>query len=220
MEHVNKFKAGIAAATGALTALWGWMGWLAVGWIVCMGLDYLTGSMAAAKEGKWNSARAREGIWHKCGMIVVVLVSVGVDLLLEAALEHLPGIELPFAFGGLVCPMVLVWYIITELGSIAENGVSLGAPVPGWLVKLLEIGKGAVDAAGNAAVDGPAEAARSTVVVEKDRITSTVERVTGAREEELEGIRDYGVGDMPGEPGCGGDDPGALGMSGNGGSNG
>ena len=192
MEHVNKFKAGIAAATGALTALWGWMGWLAVGWIVCMGLDYLTGSMAAAKEGKWNSARAREGIWHKCGMIVV---------LLEAALEHLPGIELPFAFGGLVCPMVLVWYIITELGSIAENGVALGAPVPGWLVKLLEIGKGAVDAAGNAAVDGPAETARSTVVVEKDRITSTVERVTGAREEELEGIRDYGAGDMPGEPG-------------------
>ena len=80
MEHVNKFKAAIAALTGALTALWGWMGWLAVGWIVCMGLDYLTGSMAAAKAGAWNSARAREGIWHKCGMIVVVLVAAGVEL--------------------------------------------------------------------------------------------------------------------------------------------
>ena len=45
--------------------------------------------------------------------------------------------------------MVLVWYIITELGSIAENGVALGAPMPGWLVKLLETGKDAVDAAGN-----------------------------------------------------------------------
>ncbi|MBD5153110.1 MAG: phage holin family protein [Oscillibacter sp.] len=148
MEHVNRFKAAIAAITGALTALWGWMGWLVVGWIVCMAADYLTGSMAAAKAGEWNSARAREGIWHKCGMIVVVLVAAGVDLLLEAALENLPGIELPFAFGGLVCPMVLVWYIITELGSIAENGVSLGAPVPGWLVKLLKIGKDTVDSAG------------------------------------------------------------------------
>lgn len=154
MEHVNKFKAAIAALTGALTALWGWMGLLAVGWIVCMGLDYLTGSMAAAKAGAWNSARAREGIWHKCGMIVVVLVAAGVDLLLEAALEHLPGIQLPFEFGGLVCPMVLVWYIITELGSIAENGVALGAPVPGWLVKLLAAGKDAVDGAGEKIAGG------------------------------------------------------------------
>ena len=154
MEHVNKFKAAIAALTGALTALWGWMGWLAVGWIVCMGLDYLTGSMAAAKAGAWNSARAREGIWHKCGMIVVVLVAAGVDLLLEAALEQLPGIQLPFEFGGLVCPMVLVWYIITELGSIAENGVALGAPVPGWLVKLLAAGKDAVDGAGEKIAGG------------------------------------------------------------------
>ena len=148
MEHVNRFKAAIAAITGALTALWGWMGWLVVGWIVCMAADYLTGSMAAAKAGEWNSARAREGIWHKCGMIVVVLVAAGVDLLLEAALENLPGVQLPFSFGGIVCPMVLVWYIITELGSIAENGVSLGAPMPGWLVKLLKIGKDAVDSAG------------------------------------------------------------------------
>ena len=149
MEHVNKIKAAIAAVTGALTALWGWLGWLVVGWAACMALDYLTGSMAAAMAGEWNSARAREGIWHKCGMIVVVLVAAGVDLLLEAALEHLPGIQLPFDFGGRGCPMVLVWYIITELGSIAENGVALGAPVPGWLTKLLAAGKGAVDAAGN-----------------------------------------------------------------------
>lgn len=149
MEQVNRIKAAVAAVTGALTALWGWMGWLVVGWAVCMALDYLTGSMAAAKAGEWNSARAREGIWHKCGMIVVVLVAAGVDLLLEAALEHLPGIQLPFSFGGLVCPMVLVWYIITELGSIAENGIALGARVPGWLVKLLAIGKEAVDSAGD-----------------------------------------------------------------------
>ena len=148
MEHVDRIKAAIAAVTGALTALWGWLGWLVAGWAVCMALDYLTGSMAAAKAGKWDSGRAREGIWHKCGMIVVVLVAAGVDLLLGAALDHLPGVTLPFAFGGLVCPMVLVWYIITELGSIAENGVALGAKVPGWLVKLLAAGKDAVDAAG------------------------------------------------------------------------
>lgn len=156
MEHVNKFKAAAATLTGVLTALWGWMGWLVLGWILCMMLDYLAGSLAAARKQDWNSARAREGIWHKCGMIVVVVVAAGVDLLLSAALEHLPGVELPFAFGGLVCPMVLVWYIITELGSIAENGVELGAPVPGWLIRLLKAGKDAVDTAGNKITGEPA----------------------------------------------------------------
>lgn len=136
MENINKIKAAIATATGALTALWGWLGWLVAGWVVCMALDYLTGSMAAAKAGAWDSAKAREGIWHKCGMIIVVLVAAGVDLLLGAVLANLPGVALPFDFGGLVCPMVLVWYIITELGSIAENGVALGAKVPGWLVQM------------------------------------------------------------------------------------
>lgn len=189
MENVNKFKVAIAALTGALTALWGWLGWLVIGWILCMALDYLTGSLAAAKEGKWSSARAREGIWHKCGMIVVVLVAAGVDLLLETALEHLPGVELPFAFGGLVCPMVLVWYIITELGSIAENGVALGAPVPGWLVKLLEAGRSAVDGAGNAAFTGPGDPVRSAINMDKDRITASVERGTDNPGELGEGVK-------------------------------
>ena len=34
-------------------------------------------------------------------------------------------------------PVVLVWYIFTELGSIAENGAAMGAPVPSWLLSLL-----------------------------------------------------------------------------------
>ena len=38
-------------------------------------------------------------------------------------------------------PVVLVWYIFTELGSIAENAAAMGAPVPGWLVRILAQGK-------------------------------------------------------------------------------
>ncbi len=149
MEQVHKMKAAVAAVLGLLTGLWGWLGWLVVGWIGCMALDYLTGSLAAAKEGEWSSGRAREGIWHKCGMIVVVAVSAGVDLLLSLVLANLPLVELPFQYAGLVCPVVLVWYIVTELGSIAENGAAMGAPVPKWLVKLLAASKSAVDGAGD-----------------------------------------------------------------------
>lgn len=148
-KTINSIKAAAAAAVGLLTGLWGWLGWLVVGWIGCMALDYLTGSLAAAKEGEWSSGRAREGIWHKCGMIVVVAVSAGVDLLLSLVLANLPLVELPFQYAGLVCPVVLVWYIVTELGSIVENGAAMGAPVPKWLVKLLAMSKSAVDGAGD-----------------------------------------------------------------------
>ena len=147
-KTVNQIKAAVAAVLGLLTGLWGWFGWLVVGWIGCMALDYITGSLAAAKEGEWSSGRAREGIWHKAGMIVVVAVAAGVDMLLSLVLAHLPLVTLPFEYAGLVCPVVLVWYIVTELGSMAENAVAMGAPAPQWLIKLLAMSKSAVDAAG------------------------------------------------------------------------
>ena len=148
-KTINQMKVAVTAALGLLTGLWGWLGWLVVGWIVCMALDYLTGSMAAAKVGQWSSARAREGIWHKCGMIVVVVVAAGADLLIEIVLTNLPVLALPIQYPGLVCPVVLVWYIVTELGSMVENAAVMGAPVPKWLKKLLALGKDAVDAAGD-----------------------------------------------------------------------
>ena len=148
-KTVNQIKAAVAGLLGLLTGLWGWFGWLVVGWIFCMALDYATGSAAACKVGEWSSAHAREGIWHKCGMIVVVVVAAGADLLIEIVLTNLPVLALPIQYPGLVCPVVLVWYIVTELGSIVENAVAMGAPVPQWLVKLLAMSKDMVDQAGD-----------------------------------------------------------------------
>ena len=59
------------------------------------------------------------------------------------AAANLPGLELPF--DGVVLPVVLVWYIFTELGSIAENAAAMGAPVPDCLVKILAEGKEKVE---------------------------------------------------------------------------
>ena len=148
-KTINQIKAAVAALLGLLTGLWGWLGWLVAGWVVGMVLDYITGSLAAARAGQWSSARARDGIWHKCGMIVVVLVAAGTDLLLATVLANLPLVALPVEYTGLVCPVVLVWYIVTELGSMVENAAVMGAPVPKWLKKLLALGKDAVDAAGD-----------------------------------------------------------------------
>ena len=49
-------KAAVAAACGAFTAVFGWLGWLVLAWGACMALDWASGSAAAACRG---SGRAR-----------------------------------------------------------------------------------------------------------------------------------------------------------------
>ncbi|WP_188886897.1 phage holin family protein, partial [Butyricicoccus faecihominis] len=90
----------------------------------------------------------RDGIFHKIGSVIVVMVAGAADLLIGAMLGHLPGVVLPFEYTTLLCPLVVVWYTLTELGSIVENAVSLGAPVPQWLKKMLSAAKDAVDKLG------------------------------------------------------------------------
>ena len=128
-----------------------------VGWCACRAIDYTSGSDAAAKAGEWSSAKARDGIWHKAGMILVVVVSAIADAVLAEVVEHFHVVQLPFELSGWICSVVLVWYIFTELGSITENAMEMGAPVPGWLSRLLAAGKNAVDAAGDAMVPGEKE---------------------------------------------------------------
>ena len=113
-----------------------------------MAVDFLTGSAVACRAGKGSSLAARDGIWHKCGSIVVVIVAGVADLLIGTLIGHIPGVTLPFEYTVLLCPMVVVWYTLTELGSIVENAVALGAPVPQWLQKALAAAKDAVDKLG------------------------------------------------------------------------
>lgn len=145
MEHINGIKAAVTAALAALTALWGWFGWLIVAWVVCMGIDYLTGSAAACKAGKWSSALAREGLWHKAGCVAAVTISGILDLVVGQILANLPGLALPFEYTVFLCPLVVVWYLLTEAGSIVENAGAMGAPVPTWLAKAIVALKDKVD---------------------------------------------------------------------------
>lgn len=155
-QNLTEFKVTMTAIVGILTGFWGWQGWLTIGWLVCMALDYLTGTAAAGKAGEWNSARAREGIWHKAGMIVVAAVACGADLLTCVLLENLPVLQLPIQYTGLIYPVVLVWYILTELGSMLENAVALGAPVPTWLTRFLKVSSKLVESVGEQ-MDGGGE---------------------------------------------------------------
>lgn len=153
-EHVLlRIKMTFSALLGLLTTVWGWFGWLVVVWGVLMFADWLIGSAVAAKDGKWSSAKMRSGAWHKGGMILIVCVALVADWLIGTLLHNLPAVELPFTYSVLLGPLVIVWYVIGELGSLAEHAVSMGATVPGWLPKMLEISRGAVDKVGEELTD-------------------------------------------------------------------
>ena len=77
MEKRNLFvsgKAVVAAVCGAFTAAFRLAG------LACCGVGRLHGAGLGQRQrrrpagGAWSSAAARAGIWHKAGMVVVVLV--------------------------------------------------------------------------------------------------------------------------------------------------
>lgn len=142
MDSNNIFltiKAAFVAITVFLGSEMGWLGKVIFVWLICMVIDWASGSAAAAAHGQWSSATARAGIWHKVGMILVVAVAGMTDFILGVAVEHIPGLGVQYSV--LVLPVILVWYIFTELGSIAENATEMGAPVPTWITKMLAAGK-------------------------------------------------------------------------------
>ncbi len=153
MEQINGFKAALAALCAALTALWGWFGWVVVAWIGFMLIDYATGSAAALRAGEWSSKTARDGIWHKLGSVAAVIVAGILDVVIGHLLGNVPGVELPFTYTVLLSPLVVVWYILTEAGSIIENAGALGAPFPAWLKKMIASMRSKVDQAGDSIND-------------------------------------------------------------------
>lgn len=148
IQNMNELKIAVTTIIAALTALWGWFGWLTIFFVMCLILDYITGTMAACRSGVWSSAVARDGIWHKVGCIITVLVAGLTDVGIKAIIEMFPQIHLPFEYSVLICPMVMIWYMITELGSIVENAAKMGANVPQFLSKFLVEINDTVDAAG------------------------------------------------------------------------
>lgn len=148
MENVAHFKAAIAAIIAILTALWGG----SAGWSCSLSFAWL---LTFSPARRWRAApasghpRPPETASGTSAAASSWSLSAGVaDLLIGTLIGHIPGVTLPFEYTVLLCPMVVVWYTLTELGSIVENAVALGAPVPQWLQKALAAAKDAVDKLG------------------------------------------------------------------------
>lgn len=144
-ERINQTKVAICAIITFFTTIWGWLGWLCLILAVCMLMDYITGTLAAKKTGTWSSQVSRDGRWHKLAIFVSVLVAALLDIVLGTIVNNIPGLELPFVYTVAFTPIVVVWYIITELGSILENSGEMGGPQPEWFKKAIRALKDQVD---------------------------------------------------------------------------
>lgn len=91
-------------------------------------LDYVTGFLAAAKEGKLNSEVGLWGIAKKVAIFFVVAVAHLVDTALGDA--HL------------FRDAAIFFYLANELLSITENTGRLGVPIPGAIQRAVEVLRG------------------------------------------------------------------------------
>lgn len=116
--------AGIAAAFG------GWDAAMAA-LLVCMGVDYLSGSIVAlvfhnsqkSETGAYNSAYGLKGLCKKGLMLLFVLVAVQMDRMLGA---------------DYVRDAVCIGFCSNEVLSIVENLGLAGVPMPQAVTKALE----------------------------------------------------------------------------------
>ena len=148
-EYATETKLFMTGLIAALTALWGWYGWLWVLWILCLAVDHLLGTVAACRRGEWSSGAARGGIWGKLGSMLVVLVTAALDFVMG---QVVGSYAMPFAYPMLLSPLVLAWYVLTELGSILENADRLGARLPRFLVRWVAVLEKRLGEAGERAV--------------------------------------------------------------------
>jgi toxin secretion/phage lysis holin len=93
--------------------------------IIFMIIDYITGVIAAAIQGKVNSHIGFNGILRKSTILLVLIVAVLLDRLLNQGV---------WVFRTVVC----YFYIANEGISILENSGKCGLPLPKKLVNVLE----------------------------------------------------------------------------------
>ena len=114
-DKITAYEGMAWAFASTAAAVLGWRGVLALVWIGSMVLDYLTGTAAAARKGEWNSGKAREGLFHKGGMLAVVGAAVLLDLLLRTV-QQTGVVSFPFIYKAVLMPVTMAGFAVTEIG--------------------------------------------------------------------------------------------------------
>jgi len=123
MENIVKILTSVLGS--AITYMVG-------GWSALLGtlltfvvIDYVTGVIASASQGKLSSRIGMVGIAKKVFIFVMVAVAHHVDTTMGQAHFFRDG--------------VIYFYIANELISITENGIKMNAPIPPGIQKAIAI---------------------------------------------------------------------------------
>ncbi|MFR5267211.1 phage holin family protein [Clostridium sp.] len=87
--------------------------------------DVLTGCAKAWKAGRLKSRTLRDGLFSSIGELLALILCIFVAIIIPIA-----G---PLVFA------ILIFMILKELTSVIENLVELGAKLPTWLIKGLQV---------------------------------------------------------------------------------
>ncbi|MEN2765782.1 phage holin family protein [Ornithinibacillus xuwenensis] len=124
-------KYGSVGLGGAVGYLWGgWSELLSI-LLTFVVIDYITGILAAGKEGKLNSSVGFRSIPKK----VMIFLLVAVGHLIDGAMGD----------SHMFRDAVIFFYLANELLSILENAGRIGLPIPSVLSKAVEVLKGKGD---------------------------------------------------------------------------
>ena len=141
---------GTIAAIGA--ALLGRYWFLFLGFLVANIIDYTTGFIKAKYYLKnESSAVGAKGIFKKVWYWVVICIAFFVSIVFKD-MGNMVGIDLGFVV--LFGYFTLATYLINELRSILENVVAMGANVPTFLIKGLDIVNKKVEDITNSGTEG------------------------------------------------------------------
>lgn len=143
MKTVEAAKAALAVALGAVSA---WMGHVAP-LVLCVAcalvLDYITGMLAAAKEGDLSSSKGAKGIYKKLAFLCMLglgfFLDYAIPFFAERGLSREMNFQLPF---GLI---IAAWIVLNESVSVLENLLRCGVRVPAFLVKTLKLASESLD---------------------------------------------------------------------------
>ena len=128
-------KETLCTVTGILGSAmcWAFGGWDAAlaALIICMSVDYISGSIVAlvfhkstkTESGAYNSAYGLKGLCKKCLMLLFVLVAVQIDKILGTDYAR---------------DAVCIGFCANEILSIIENLGLAGIPMPQAVTKALE----------------------------------------------------------------------------------
>ena len=150
MEKINYVKAIIATIGAFLAEKLGIL-WIIIPMLLaCSIVDYITGMLAAKKEGVISSKTGMWGIVKKLLYYIEVAIAILIDWTIINVAKSI-GVEVPITtFFGL---LVAIWIMINELVSILENLTRLETPMPSFLVRIVSNFKIAVEKSGDKLAD-------------------------------------------------------------------